>query len=148
METQSVFPVNYFLPVPSIIIISMHLGRAEPGMIMKRACLTGSQFLEGVAGKEGWPFLGGCSFYVKNKLKLKTLNDKKNYKQKYFSVIIKNLNWEILSTNLVIFKRSYRVKDEKILILCMEVHWKIWFLWGVHKKPYLPKKGGLESFQI
>ena len=113
METQSVFPVNYFLPVPSIIIISMHLGRAEPGMIMKRACLTGSQFLEGVAGKEGWPFLGGCSFYVKNKLKLKTLNDKKNYKQKYFSVIIKNLNWEILSTNLVIFKRSYRVKDEK-----------------------------------
>ena len=89
METQSVFPVNYFLPVPSIIIISMHLGRAEPGMIMKRACLTGSQFLEGVAGKEGWPFLGGCSFYVKNKLKLKTLNDKKIINKNIFLSLLR-----------------------------------------------------------
>ena len=30
---------------------------------------------------------------------------KKVYKQRYFSVIIKNSNWEILPTNLVTFKR-------------------------------------------
>ena len=27
------------------------------------------------------------------------------YKQKYFSVITKNLNWEILTNNVVTFKR-------------------------------------------
>ena len=30
---------------------------------------------------------------------------KKVYKQKYFSVITKNSNWEILPENLVTFKR-------------------------------------------
>ena len=30
---------------------------------------------------------------------------KKDYKQKYFSVITKNTNWEILPKNLVTFKR-------------------------------------------
>ena len=30
---------------------------------------------------------------------------KKVYKQKYFSVITKNSNWEILPKNLVTFKR-------------------------------------------
>ena len=30
---------------------------------------------------------------------------KKVYKQKYFSVITKNSNWEILTKNLVFFKR-------------------------------------------
>ena len=30
----------------------------------------------------------------------------------FFSVITKNLNWEILSKNLVIFKKWDRVKDE------------------------------------
>ena len=29
----------------------------------------------------------------------------KVYKQKYFSVITKNLNWDIVSKNLVTFKR-------------------------------------------
>ena len=32
------------------------------------------------------------------------------------------------------------------------IHWKIWFLEGVHEKPIywgkLPKKGGLDSLQI
>ena len=37
-----------------------------------------------------------------------------------FSVITKNLNWKILTKNLVTFKRSDRIKDDygwKILIL-------------------------------
>ena len=39
---------------------------------------------------------------------------KKVYKQKsFFSVIIKTLNWEILTKNLVTFKRWDVVKDEK-----------------------------------
>ena len=33
--------------------------------------------------------------------------------QKLFSIIIKNLNWEILTMNLVTFKRWDGVKDEK-----------------------------------
>ena len=39
---------------------------------------------------------------------------KKVYKQKYFSVITKNSNWEILTKNLVTFKRKDGVKDEKL----------------------------------
>ena len=31
----------------------------------------------------------------------------------YVSVIAKNLNWEILTKNLVIFKRYDGIKDEK-----------------------------------
>ena len=51
---------------------------------------------------------------VKNKLKSEIFNDKKNvYKQKYFSITTKNLNWEILTKNLVTFKRWDGVKDEK-----------------------------------
>ena len=42
--------------------------------------LTGFQFLEGAAEKEGWLFYGeDCSFYIKNKLKSKIFNDKKVY---------------------------------------------------------------------
>ena len=37
---------------------------------------------------------------------------KKVYKQNYFYVITKNLNWEILIKNLVAFKRRDGVKDE------------------------------------
>ena len=33
--------------------------------------------------------------------------------QKFFSAITKNFNWEILTKNLVTFKRWDRVKDEK-----------------------------------
>ena len=39
---------------------------------------------------------------------------KKVYKQKHFSVITKNSNWEILTKNLVKFKRKNGVKDEKL----------------------------------
>ena len=47
-----------------------------------------------------------CSFYIKGKLIFKTFNDKRVYKQKcFFSVITKNLDWGILTKNLVTLKR-------------------------------------------
>ena len=36
----------------------------------------------------------------------------------FFSVITKNLNWEILTNNLVTFKRWVVLRMRKILILC------------------------------
>ena len=54
-------------------------------------------------------FSGGCSFNIKNKLKSEVFNDKKMF----FSVITKILNWEILTKNLVFFKRWDGVKGEK-----------------------------------
>ena len=48
----------------------------------------------------------GCSFYIKNKLKSETLNDKKKlYTKNFLSAITKDLNWQILTKNLVTFKR-------------------------------------------
>ena len=44
--------------------------------IFKMGSLTGYQFLEGVAGKEG--LTGGCRFYIKNKPKSGIFNDKKS----------------------------------------------------------------------
>ena len=43
-------------------------------------------------GRVGRFFSGGCCFYIKNKLKSEIFNDKKNYKQKCFSVITKDFN--------------------------------------------------------
>ena len=42
------------------------------------------------------------------------MTTKSLFKQKYFSVITKNSNWEILAKNLVTFKRYDGVMDEKI----------------------------------
>ena len=76
---------------------------------------------------------------------------KKVYKEKmFFSVLTKNLNWQILTKNLVTFKRVDGIKDEKFN---MGDHWKIWFLGRVRKKPIymgkLLKKGrDLDSLQI
>ena len=53
----------------------------------------------------------------------------------FFSAITKNLNWEILSKNLVTFKRWDENKDENFNI--MEVHWKVWLLGGFTKKQYI-----------
>ena len=39
----------------------------------------------------------------------------KKFIKMFFSVINKNLNWEISTKNLVTFKRCYGVKDEKFL---------------------------------
>ena len=52
-----------------------------------------------------WPSSGGCSFYMKNKLKSEIFNGKKNCKWKYFSAMTKNLNGKISTKNIVIFKR-------------------------------------------
>ena len=48
-------------------------GVKTPTKFSKRWGLTGSQFLEGVLGKEGGDFfrgvgVGGCSFYIKTKI--------------------------------------------------------------------------------
>ena len=50
-----------------------------------------STFRGGLLGKSGITFFGGGEI-------------KQVYKQKYFSVITKNSNWEILTKNLVTFK--------------------------------------------
>ena len=57
--------------------------------------------------EEGDFFSGdwGVFQFSRNKLKSEIFNDKKVYKQKYFSVLTKNSNWEILPKNLVTFKR-------------------------------------------
>ena len=69
----------------------------------KGGALTGPQLLDGVVRKEGATFLRrGCQFYIKNKLKSEIFIDKKIEKQKcFFLSITKNLNWEILTKNLL-----------------------------------------------
>ena len=59
-------------------------------------------------------FSGGCSFYVKNKLKYQIFHNKKCLSAKiFFSVTTKNLNWESLPKNLVTFIKWDEIKDEK-----------------------------------
>ena len=58
--------------------------------------------------------LSDCRFYIKNKLKSEIFKDKKDYKKMFFSVITKNLNWEISNKNLVTWKRWDGVRDEKL----------------------------------
>ena len=62
--------------------------------------LTGSRFLERVAGKEGVTFFRGLQY----------LNKKINFINRVYK---QNLNWEILTKNLVTFKRWNWVEDEK-----------------------------------
>ena len=97
-------------------------GEVEPPTkFSKRVHLTGSPFLEGSYWERGGDFFqGGCSFYKKSKLKSKIFNGKKVYKQKmFFSVLPTNLNWEILTKNLVTFKRwdgiNVRMKNFNIM---------------------------------
>ena len=51
----------------------------------------------------------------------------------FFSVITKNINWEILNKNLVTFKR-WTGLGMKNFNFNMGVHWKTQFLGGVHEK--------------
>ena len=60
---------------------------------------------------------------------------KKVYKQKYFSVITKNSNWEILPQNLVTSKIEDGIKDEKLQ-----------YFWGSLKN--LTFMGGLQKTNI
>ena len=67
-------------------------------------------FREGLLGKTGDIFQGGggggCNFHIKNKLKSEIFNYKKSLQATiFFSVMTKNSNWDILSKNLVTFKR-------------------------------------------
>ena len=56
---------------------------------------------------------GNC--HIKNELKSEIFNDKKSLQAKvFFSVMTKNSNWENLLKNLVTFKRSDGIKDEKL----------------------------------
>ena len=83
-------------------------GRWTFNQIFKKGGLDKtSTFRGGLLGKRVVVFFrGGCNFYIKNKLKSEIFNDKKKFIKKIFlSVITKNSNWEILTTNLVIFKR-------------------------------------------
>ena len=76
---------------------------------------------------------------------------KQVYQQKYFSVITKNSNWEILRKNLLTFKSKMVLRMKNFNIL--EVPGKIWLLGGRSRKVNIegggvPKKGGLESLPI
>ena len=97
----------------------------------------------GVAGKEGVTFFRGrkgLQFSHKHKLKSEIFDDKKVYKQKMFiSVITKNLNWEILTKNLVKFKRWDGVKDKK---------WKTLISWGFTEKSSFYGGGGSQKTNI
>ena len=53
-----------------------------------------------------WLFSGGLQFFDKNKLKSGIFNDEKSLQTRILcSVVTKNSNWEVLSKNLVTFKR-------------------------------------------
>ena len=55
-----------------------------PTKFSRKGGLIWSQFLEGVAAKEGLTFFkGGCSFSINNQLKSDIFNDKKAYIQKW-----------------------------------------------------------------
>ena len=62
-------------------------GEVEPSIkFSKRWDLTGSQFLEGQCWERGGCLFsgrggGGCSFYIKSKVKSEMLNNKKVYKE-------------------------------------------------------------------
>ena len=83
------------------------LGRGtEPPTKFSKRGLTGSHFLGEDCWEKGKDLFqgGGCSFSIKSKRKSEIFNDKKSLKTKlFFSVIAKNLNWEILTKNLVTF---------------------------------------------
>ena len=94
-------------------------GEVEPPSTFsnREGDLTGPQFLEGDCWERGGDFfqgMGGAIFQQKNKLKSGIFSDKKSLSTRFFCfVVTKNSNWEILTENVVTFKR-YGVKDEKL----------------------------------
>ena len=94
--------------------------------------------------RRGWPFSGGCSFYIKNKLKSEILNGKKFIKM-FFSKKFCNQDF-----TLGLLKDGMELRMSNFNI--MRVHWKIWFLGGCMKNQYIEceiaKLGGLDSLQI
>ena len=77
-------------------------------------------------------FKGGCSFYIKNKLKSEIFNNKKGLLTKQFFSAF--LNCDILAKNLVTFKRRNGVKDEKFEYYGGSLE-NLIFKYGVHEKP-------------
>ena len=68
--------------------------------------LTGCQFLEGDE-----LFMGGCSFYIKMKLRFKTMKLQKRFSNK--NVFLCN-HKEFLAKNLITCKRGGGIRDDKI----------------------------------
>ena len=65
----------------------MGVWAGTPTKFSKIGGLTGSQFSEGVAEKEGLTFFkGGCSFSINNQLKSDIFNDKRAHVQNFFSL--------------------------------------------------------------
>ena len=78
-------------------------------------------------------------------LKSKIFNYKKSYnKQKYFSVITKNSNWEGLTQNLVTLKNKMALRMKNFNIL--DIHWKIRLLVGCSRKTNI-EGGGLPNWK-
>ena len=77
---------------------------------------------------------------------------KKVYEQKYFSIITKNSNWEILPKNLVTIKRSDDIKDEKLYNFWGSLKDPSFREGGVMKNQYREgdclKRGDLDSLPI
>ena len=88
------------------IVCTLHLSARGDQILKKRGLDRTSTFTGWLLGKRGWFVSGGegCYFHQK-KLKSEIFNDKKVYKQKYFSVITKNSNWKISPKNFVTFKK-------------------------------------------
>ena len=76
--------------------------------------LTGSQILKACSWERGGEiFRGGGAVVFTQKTKL--ISELKYLSTvMFFSVITKNLNWEILTNNLVTFTKWDGVKDEKL----------------------------------
>ena len=114
----------YFCSKPSLIskrnIHSVYLsfllaeGVEPPTEFSQRGGFTGSQFLEKCCWESRSDLLQGVVVLTqKNKLKSGTLMTKKFINKNISSVITRNINWQILTKNLITFKRSNGVNDEK-----------------------------------
>ena len=88
-------------------------GKVEPptNFSKRGGGLDRNSIFRGVARKEGVTFFIGLKFLHNNQFS-EIFNDKESL---FLSVITKNLNWEILTKNLVTFRRWGVVKDGKLL---------------------------------
>ena len=84
---QKHLAVHIVLPPLPPPFLSAGRGGWTSYQIFKRGSLTEPQLWEGGCWKRGGNFFRGLQFYKKSKLKSEILNDKKVYKQKYFSLL-------------------------------------------------------------